>query len=392
MPRKTKMEDTSASKRAGSAADTEEDFSTVPTTTAPSESGFEDLAISETDSNVRVAPSDTGSSSATASASNGAAAAPAIAGANVAVNEAVPAPAPAREADEPAQHASRADSTSLSTSASGLVLFDLTNKPGGTACFSPHTIKTILDLKLLNVGFERQRLTFIQVRNELAERIADNVTVPALELSDGSHIVDSWNIAEYLERRHPEGYRIFGNSSTKRLAAMLNQFGKTVLAPHIGPLAQVGVEKLLDPESASYFTDVKIGKQRWAKVSNMTQAERDNHVQQAIAKLEVVNAMLICEGGPDSTPSHPIGSSSTPLTGGSPAGSRARSVSRARQPMWFAGGDEPTHADFVLFGWYVFTRAAGERTAREIWYAHKPIGKWVDALLQWCGPIAEDFV
>ena len=141
------MEDTSASKRAGSAADTEEDFSTVPTTTAPSESGFEDLAISETDSNVRVAPSDTGSSSATASASNGAAAAPAIAGANVAVNEAVPAPAPAREADEPAQHASRADSTSLSTSASGLVLFDLTNKPGGTACFSPHTIKTILDLK-----------------------------------------------------------------------------------------------------------------------------------------------------------------------------------------------------------------------------------------------------
>ena len=60
--------------------------------------------------------------------------------------------------------------------------------------------------------------------------------------------------------------------------------------------------------------------------------------------------------------------------------------------MWFAGGDEPTHADFVLFGWYVFTRAAGERTAREIWYAHKPIGKWVDALLQWCGPIAEDFV
>ncbi len=56
------MEDTTTTvKKAGSAADTEEDFSTVPTTTAPSESGFEDLAISETDSNVRVAPSDTGS-------------------------------------------------------------------------------------------------------------------------------------------------------------------------------------------------------------------------------------------------------------------------------------------------------------------------------------------
>ncbi|CDU26301.1 uncharacterized protein SPSC_06495 [Sporisorium scitamineum] len=382
------MKGTSAVKRAGSAADTEEDFSTVPTTTAASESGFEDLSISETDSNTRVAPNDTQSSSATAGvAQTGAPAAASTAEGEV--NEAVPPPAPAREASEPAQHASRADSTTLSTSSSGLVLFDLTDKPGGTACFSPHTIKTLLDLKLLNVGYERQRLTFLQIRNHLAERIADNVTVPALELSDGSHIVDSWNIAEYLERRHPEGHRIFGNSSTKRLAAMLNQFGKTVLAPHIGPLAQKGVHAMLDPESASYFADVKIGKQRWAKVSGMTQAERDAHVQQAIAKLEVINAMLTCEGGPDSTPAHPISSASTPLVDSATNGRRA---SKSEQSVWLAGGEEPTHADFVLFGWYVFTRAAGQKTAREIWFAHKPIAKWVQALEAWSGDLAKDLV
>ncbi|SPO24505.1 uncharacterized protein UTRI_03774 [Ustilago trichophora] len=380
MPRKTKMADISGVKKAGSAADTEEDFSTVPTTTAPSESGFEDLAISETDSNVRVAASDTGSSSATATAtaSQGAAAG-STTGAGSAVNEAVPAPAPARQAEEPAQHASRADSTSLSTSSSGMVLFDLTDKPGGTACFSPHTVKTILDFKLLNVGYERQRLTFIQIRNELAERIADNVTVPAIELSDGSHIVDSWNIAEYLERRHPEGYRIFGgSSSTKRLAAMLNQYGKTVLAPHIGPLAQPGVHAMLDPESKSYFSDVKIGKQRWAKVSTMSQADKDNHVQQAIAKLEPIEAMLTCES-----------SGAVDAAAGAHGG---RSASRARRPLWLAGGDEPTHADFVLFGWYVFTRVAGEKVTKEIWTAHKPIAAWVNAMLEWCGELAEDFV
>ena len=375
------MEDNSAVKRAGSAADTEEDFSTVPTTTAPSESGIEDLTISETDSNVRVAPSDTAANpTATSNA----------------VNDAVPDPAPAREADEPLRHPTRADSTSLSTSSSGLVLFDLTNKPNGHVCFSPHTIKTILDLKLLNVGYERQRLTFIQIRNDLAERIADNVTVPALELSDGSHIVDSWSIAEYLERRHPEGYRIFGNSSTKRLAAMLNSFGKTVLAPHIGPLAQRGIHTMLDYESADYFANVKIGKQRWAKVSGMTQAEESNYVQQAIGKLEVVNAMLTCEGGPDSTPSQPIAgnnSNGTQLVGAASGGSHgSRSASRARQPVWLAGGDEPTHADFVLFGWYVFTRTAGEKITKEIWTAHKPIAKWVDAMLEWCGDLANDFV
>ncbi|SNX87304.1 uncharacterized protein MEPE_06014 [Melanopsichium pennsylvanicum] len=384
------MEHTSDVKKAGSAADTEEDFSTVPTTSAPSESGFEDLAISETDSNVRVAPNDTGSSLATAIANP-----PNIGsarGSNNALNQVYPVPAPAREASEPTSPPTRAENASLSTSSSGLVLFDLTNKPGGTDCFSPHTIKTILDLKLLNVGYERQRLTFIQVRNELAQRIADNVTVPALELSDGSHIVDSWNIAEYLERRHPQGYRIFGDSSTKRLAALLNSFGKTVLAPHIGPLAQKGVHAMLDQESADYFSDVKIGKQRWAKVSSMPQSEKDNHVQQAIAKLEVVNSMLICEGGPDSTPTQPIGSSADTTLVDSTGGSRATSVSRARKPLWFAGGDEPTHADFVLFGWYVFTRAAGERVTNEIWTAHKPIAKWVDAMLEWCGDLAKDFV
>ncbi|CBQ73378.1 conserved hypothetical protein [Sporisorium reilianum SRZ2] len=365
------MDDASAAvKRAGSAADTEEDFSTVPTTTAASENGLEDLSISETDSNTRVTPGDTTSSAAAA------------VGTQANVNDAVPSPAPARGADEPAAPASRADTASLGTGASGLVLFDL------TACFSPHTVKTLLDLKLLNVGYERQRLTFVQVRNELASRVADNVTVPALELSDGSHIVDSWNIAEYLERRHPQGYRVFGDSATKRLAAMLNQFGKTVLAPHIGPLAQKGVHAMLDKESASYFADVKIGKARWAKVSAMTPAERDAHVQQAIAKLEVVNAMLTCEGGADSTPAPPVAGStaSTPLV------DSATNGRRASKSVWLAGGDEPTHADFVLFGWYVFTRAAGAKTAREIWHAHKPIAKWVQALEAWAGDLAHDFV
>ncbi|KAJ9479453.1 GST N-terminal domain-containing protein [Pseudozyma hubeiensis] len=361
------MEDASSAKRAGSAADTEEDFSTVPTTTAASESGFEDLAISETDSNVRVAASgDTAAASPSA------------------VNEAVPAAASARTPAEPASH-NRADSTSLSTSSSGLVLFDLTDKPNGTACFSPHTVKTLLDLKLLNVGYERQRLTFVQVRNDLASRIADNVTVPALELSDGSHIVDSWNIAEYLERRHPDGHKLFGDSATKRLAAMLNQFGKTVLAPHIGPLAQKGVHDMLDDESKSYFADVKIGKQRWAKVSNMGREERETHVQQAVAKLEVINAMLTCEGS-DST----SGGGSASLL--SASGGNGRSASRSRQPVWLAGGEQPTHADFVLFGWYVFTRAAGEKVAKEIWFAHKPIGRWVQAMLEWSGELAHDFV
>lgn len=80
----------------------------------------------------------------------------------------------------------------------GLILFDLTSKPGAHDAFSPHCIKTIVDLRILGVqGFERSRLTFTQIREDLAEKIGHpGVTVPTLELADGSHLTDSWKISE----------------------------------------------------------------------------------------------------------------------------------------------------------------------------------------------------
>lgn len=91
--------------------------------------------------------------------------------------------------------------TSLSSSIEGLVLYDLTTKKGSNQCFSPHTLKTILDLKLLGIGYERQRLTFAQIRGELSRKVANNVTVPCLELSDGTNIIESWNIAEVSDKK-----------------------------------------------------------------------------------------------------------------------------------------------------------------------------------------------
>lgn len=85
---------------------------------------------------------------------------------------------------------------SLSSSSDGLILFDLTNENGGSLEFSPHCTKSIIDLKILNVGYERHRLSFVQVRSELESRITEGVTVPSVELSDGSHLTDSWKIAE----------------------------------------------------------------------------------------------------------------------------------------------------------------------------------------------------
>ncbi|PWN46804.1 hypothetical protein IE53DRAFT_302251, partial [Violaceomyces palustris] len=228
----------------------------------------------------------------------------------------------------------------LNSAMEGLVLYDLTDKVSGKALFSPHTIKTILDLKLLNIGYDRQRLSFVEIRTELASKVAENVTVPTLELGDGSHLSDSWAIAEYLERKHPEGHKIFGSTASKRLAAMLNDFGKTVLGPHLGPLAMPGVEAILDKESAAYFRDVKIGSTRWSKITNLSASEKENHISQAASKLHVIEAMLNSEsGGPNDAVIH-----------------GATSNVKRNRSIWLAGGEEPSHADvsgdFFFFFWF----------------------------------------
>jgi hypothetical protein len=105
-------------------------------------------------------------------------------------------PQPQSQPQRPQPPVSTKTARTLSASTDGLVLFDLTNKIGGTLAFSPHCMKSIIDLKLLGVGYERQRLSFVQVRRDLEERIGQGVTVPSLELSDGSHLTDSWKIAE----------------------------------------------------------------------------------------------------------------------------------------------------------------------------------------------------
>jgi hypothetical protein len=74
-----------------------------------------------------------------------------------------------------------AESSALSSQTDGLVLYDLTTHrtSSGTPqkAFSPHTLKTILDLKLLGIGYERKRMTFTQIRGELAERLGENVSL-----------------------------------------------------------------------------------------------------------------------------------------------------------------------------------------------------------------------
>lgn len=264
---------------------------------------------------------------------------------------------------------------SFTSTTEGLVLYDLTNTCEGPRFreFSPHCVKTLMALRLLSIGFERQRMTFNDIRTRLTRIIGDeHVTVPTLELADGRHLTDSWTIAVYLSGHHPHGVRLFPNGHVSRaLAASLNNFCKTVLAPHLGPLARPAVfECLTDQASKTYFERTKVGKQKLDACRAMNADQRQAHIDACASSLEVIQAALAAV-----QESH-IASDSVPSS----------------NTLYLEGGPSPSHADFVVYGWYAYTRVAGTSVTRAIWHSFPLVSRWIDDLNKFAGPeITDDF-
>ncbi|CAF4741536.1 unnamed protein product, partial [Rotaria magnacalcarata] len=69
--------------------------------------------------------------------------------------------------------------------------------PTSTRYYSPTTWKTRMGLLHKNVSFETVPINFLDLRGNLAIRSGQtNITVPAIELPDGTFIYDSFRIAE----------------------------------------------------------------------------------------------------------------------------------------------------------------------------------------------------
>lgn len=226
-------------------------------------------------------------------------------------------------------------------------------------------IKTVLALRLLDVGYDRQRRTFHQIRTELAQRVSDRVTVPTLELSNGSHLTDSWAIALYLAQKHPQGSLLFPNgAASKALASLLNTWGPKIFGPRIQALSRPRIYDLLDPASARYFEEEKCGKAKLDKMRAMRPEERQAHVEACKAALELVESAL------------------AESKRGAPPFSR-----------WLEGGELPSHADFVVYGFYGYSKTAGPAVVKEIWNAHPNVAQWVQDMTEWADKdITADFL
>lgn len=85
-----------------------------------------------------------------------------------------------------------------------IVLFDLPSREPAHA-WSWNTWKTRLFLNYKGLDYETEWLEYPEIKPRLQPHLPDNkaFTVPAIKLPDGTYIMDSWVIAQELDRRCP---------------------------------------------------------------------------------------------------------------------------------------------------------------------------------------------
>jgi len=158
------------------------------------------------------------------------------------------------------------------------------------------------------------------------------------------------SLLQYLESQHPKGVLLFPSTSSKVFAQFLNTFGKTVLGPNIGPLCMPQIACLVDPESADYFVNQKVGAARIEKLTKMTAVEKQNYVEGAIKALGVVDSALGTNDAvydPDATPQE----IEKRRKRGGDVESYSGNVGDEKSRMvrkWLCKGEEPSHADVSI--------------------------------------------
>ncbi|WWC90318.1 uncharacterized protein L201_005251 [Kwoniella dendrophila CBS 6074] len=222
---------------------------------------------------------------------------------------------------------------------------------------SPHVWKTKLDLAFFKQEVTNSSKTFPQIRGELAELTKNqSVTVPTIEV-DGEFITDSWEIAEYLEEQHgtPEKSLFGGSKEGKEFAKFIEIWSNTTLANELRPLVGASITKHFDSESKTYFIKSKFGGdiRKHSELIDKFEIKEELEKQLSAARnrLNVINDLL-------------------------------KYKKENKEQLYLLGGNQPSHADFLLFGWYT-SSTLHPAVEKGVW-RHEDIplvGEWLDLIL-----------
>ena len=172
--------------------------------------------------------------------------------------------------------------------------------------FSPHVWKIAMALHHKGLAYEEAPTPFTAV-----PRIEGGVgkTVPVLR--DGETvIVDSFAIAEYLEKTYPDRPSLFAGEGGRAEARFIEAWSQHMLHTAIGRGMVRDIWSMLDPEDQAYFRTSR--EQRFGATLEDCDAGREEQAALLKARLEPLRVML------------------------------------GRQP--FIGGETPLFADYIVFG------------------------------------------
>ncbi|CAF2059260.1 unnamed protein product [Rotaria magnacalcarata] len=241
-------------------------------------------------------------------------------------------------------------------------LYELAPSPTSTRYYSPTTWKTRMGLLHKNVGFETVPINFLDLRGDLAIRSGQtNITVPAIELPDGTFIYDSFRIAEWLEDNYLEAPSLFtGDGKPSRDAhpehvatgknyARLIDLGlgasKSEWAVWYDLFFPQLDQQIIGEEQRIYFTsDSRLGPHGYQKLLALDRQELTRR-----AKMNV-----------------------QPL------------VEFLREhPNQYFQGTHPGQVDYIIFGRYAYCRMLDPVLTKEIWNEQgEELSNWIRKLSQ----------
>jgi glutathione S-transferase len=153
--------------------------------------------------------------------------------------------------------------------------------------FSPYCWRTRLALAHKGLSAETIPWRFTQ-KGAIAPYKSEKVPV----LLDGDKaVVDSWDIANYLEDAYPDRPSLFGGEGGRASARFLNGWGDMVIIAGILPMIIADVVQRLGPEDQAYFRTTREARFNNRPLEEVS-ADRDSRVDVFRKTLDPLRLML----------------------------------------------------------------------------------------------------
>jgi glutathione S-transferase len=168
--------------------------------------------------------------------------------------------------------------------------------------------------------------------------------VPVL-VDGGEVIVDSTTIARHLEHKYPNGPSLFGGEGGEAHVRFVVAWADSVLIPVLLPIVAPDLLRLVQPAVRASFREAR--ERRMGMTFEAATRDREHLVDAARAALAPLRTVL--------------------------------------QEHDFLGGDEPSYADYAVFGPFQWMRCAG---TADILAQDDPIVEWRERILDLFGDLA----